>query len=227
MVSDIGTDDVGDSRLASPRPKGVDVALAVARERLSEVHLKETLAFIEFTQADIVPPRALSIYARLHHLSEEEHRNLRNRVLATYDATTEDAATKPATFVAINGDVEWDITASLFNRIRKRLGGRRNFRLRRRVELFSGRVETVIARVHVDNLCRLTQCFPANTAVSDVLQLYMDELHVRRALHHTIYIGTLDRLFADLGRMAPDAEDAGEMRDPPQLKMIPGSRRSG
>lgn len=188
------------------RPRGIDVALAMARERLAEAHFQQALAFIEVTGDDLSPPRALSIYARLHHLSEEAYRALRNRVLASFGEA--EAGSPPPTFIAIDGDVEWDVTASLYRRIRRRLGGRRNFRLRKRVELFSGRVEAVLLGIHVDCVCRMTKQFDPNTSVAEVVRIYMDELSVRRTLYPTIYLSTLTRLYAELE--AAEAAEAAE-----------------
>ncbi|MGH7554139.1 MAG: hypothetical protein ACREMQ_14060, partial [Longimicrobiales bacterium] len=219
----------GTTLIPGTHPAGFEVAIAVGRERLAEEHFKQAMAFIEFTQDDLAPPRALGIYARLHHLAEEDYRVLKNRVLASFGSTVGEELAPP-TFTAINGDVEWDITASLFNRIRKRLGGRRNYRLRKRVELFSGRVECTILRVHVDSVCRLIKLYDENTSVADVLRVYMEELEIRGALYHSIYNSTLDRLYDELEPAAVIDEPADEQLEASEkrpLLLLPGGRRSG
>ena len=224
------TTSSGTTLIPGPQPAGFEVAIAVGRERLAEEHFKQAMAFIEFTQDDLAAPRALGIYARLHHLAEEDYRALKNRVLASFGSTVGEEPAPP-TFVAINGDVEWDITASLFNRIRKRLGGRRNYRLRKRVELFSGRVECAILRVHIDSVCRLIKLYDENTSVADVLRVYMEELEVRAALYHSIYNSTLERLYCDLELAASAVEEPAsehlKATEKPPLLLLPGGRRSG
>jgi hypothetical protein len=233
------TEPPGGDRPGPPlRPSGTDVALAVARERLTEAYFVNALEFIKFTNGELAPPRALAVYARLHHLTEEQYRSVKNRVLASFGGATSAASTPPpSTFVAINGDVEWDITASLFHRIRRRMGGRRNFRLRKRVELFSGKVEMSLLRIHVDSVARLMALHERDTSVALVLRMYMEELGVRRSLHHAIYFAVLERLHEELesaGELAasenaavsPVPTPGGEGRTP--LKMVPGSaRKSG
>lgn len=227
----------GDRPGPGMRPSGTDVALAVARERLAEAYFVNALEFIKFTNGELAPPRALAVYARLHHLTEEQYRSVKNRVLASFgEAASIAPAPAPSTFVAINGDVEWDITASLFHRIRRRMGGRRNFRLRKRVELFSGKVEMSALRIHVDSVARLMALHERDTPVAQVLRMYMEELGVRRSLHHAIYFAVLERLYGELavaGELdvapateAPVASPGPDARTP--LKMVPGSaRKSG
>lgn len=217
----------------SSRPNGVDVALAVARQRIADAHHTQVLAFIDFTAEELAAPQAMSIYARLHQLTEDECRALKNRVLATFGTGSDTPETPaPATFVAINGDVEWDITASLFRRLRRRLGGRRNLRLRRRVELFSGRVDAALLEIHVDSVCRLLKSFEAGTSVSEVARLYMEELDVRRPLYHAIYIATLHRLYGEMMAAETSAPvTSSEPASTPEarpLKMVQRSvRKSG
>jgi hypothetical protein len=205
----------------------LDVALAVARERLNEELFGQALAFIDFTRDDLAAPRALGIFARLHHLDEEEYRLLKNRVLASYGAQAGAPVAPANTFVAINGDVEWDVTASMINRIRRRLGGRRNMRLRKRVELFSGRVEAALLSIHVDAVCRVVTTFDEDVSVAMVVRTYMEALGVRRALHHAIYTSVLDRLFRELEpatRPAPVSAAAEEPAEARPLKRISAAR---
>jgi hypothetical protein len=188
------------------RPNGIDVTLAMARERLGEAYFTQAVAFLDFTTGELAPPRALSIYARLLHLSEEEYRAVKNRVLASYGEALGSMDDTPTTFVAINGDVEWDITASLFKRIRRRLEGRRNYRLRKRVEVFIGHVEGVLLGIHVDCVLRMIRHFDANTSVAEVIRIYMEELNVRRGVYHSIHVNALDRMFEELRAAEEDTE---------------------
>lgn len=186
------TDDTdrGSSRLA--------ILLAGARERLMDAHLVHALDFIQRTAGDIEAPRALEVYGRLHHLEEHDARQLKNRVLASFGRTSDAEPTGPHTFIAVGGDVEWDVTASLFYRLRRRLGGRRNHRLRRWVELHTGWVEARLLRVHVENVERLVEVTGTRDgALLDTLRTYLHELRLRDSLLEAIHIALCDRLYAD------------------------------
>lgn len=181
---------------AGPRPSGIDVALATARVRLAETHFQQAIAFIEFTADELSTPRALGIYARLHYLTEIEYATIRNRVLASFGESGPGPA--PATSVTVDDAVAWDVTASVFHRLRRRLGGRRNLRLRRRVELFSGRVEAALLDIHVECVCRMVKHVDAATSVAEVVGMYMEALGVQRTAYPTIYVGALARLYTEL-----------------------------
>lgn len=183
------------------------VLMAGARERLADAHLVHALDFIHRTSGDIEAPRALDVYCRLHRLDEADARTLKNRVLASFGGIEEDAASSSHTFVAVGGDVEWDITASLFYRLRRRLGGRRNHRLRRWVELHTGFVEGRLLRVHVANVERLLEVTgTGDGAILDVIWTYARGLKVREPLVEAIHIAVCERLYPDV---SPAARSGG------------------
>lgn len=191
--------DAQDTSDAAPRPPAgaLDVILAVARERLAELHLACALEFIEKTSPFLAPPRALSIYGRVHDLAEDEFRLIRNRVLATLATAADEPAGVGATFVGINGDVEWDVTASMLHKIRKRLGGRRNFELRRWVELHTGHVRARLLEVHVDAVRQLVDGLEPNRSIAEATRLYTRSIGARRDLFDTLYTGVLDALYRE------------------------------
>lgn len=173
------------------------VLLAGARERLMDAYLVHGLDFIQRTSGEIEAPRALQVFCRLHHLDEMDARQLKNRVLASFGRSEEETP-GPHTFVAVGGDVEWDVTASLYYRLRRRLGGRRNLRLRRWVELHSGYVESRLLRVHVDNVERLLAVTgTGDDELIDTIRLYARELRIRDSLIEAIHIAVCARLYPD------------------------------
>ena len=173
------------------------VLLAGARERLMDAYLVHALDFIQRTSGEIEAPRALDVFCRLHHLDDMDARQLKNRVLASFSRSGEEPA-GPHTFVAVGGDVEWDVTASLYYRLRRRLGGRRNLRLRRWVELHSGYVESRLLRVHVDNVERLLAVTgTADDELIDTIRLYARELRIRDSLIEAINTAVCERLYPD------------------------------
>lgn len=178
---------------------GISVVLAGARERLMDAYLVHALDFIQRTSGEIEAPRALEVYCRLHHLDDSDMRQIKNRVLASFGRAPEEAKPAPHTFVAVGGDVEWDVTASLFYRLRRRLRGRRNYRLRRWVELHTGYVEGRLLRVHVDNVERLLEITgTGDGAIIDSIRTYAQALRLRDSLLEAIQIAVCERLYPDV-----------------------------
>jgi hypothetical protein len=176
--------------------KDLNMLLAVGRKRLADAHFTHVMELIEHAARHVSPPRALDIYSRLHHLSEEELRALKNRVLVAY-AKRAPSDEKLATFVGINGDVDWDITATVFQKLKKRLKGRQNLELRRWVELHTGRVEAELIQIHVENVIRLYASLGDLSPVLDAVRLYMETMALRNTLHEALYIAVCDRLFRE------------------------------
>jgi hypothetical protein len=198
--------------------------LAVARERLSEAHYEHALDFIQRTSNALDAPRAFEIYARMHHLSEDDGRALKNRVIASFGlARGEEGDNALATFVAINGDVEWDVTASVLYRLRKRLSGRKNLELRRWVTLHAGHVEARVMKLHVDNALQLVEAAGPDADTDDVVRTYIQGVSARESLYEPILIGVLDRLYADAKeRPARPVEPRLENARDPQLRVVGG-----
>jgi hypothetical protein len=200
----------------TPPATNLNVALAVARQRLGDAHFQFALELIRRGQGEVAAPQALSIYSRLHDLAEIDHQALRNRVLIYLgQMANTDVTHLPHTFVAIDGGVEWDITASLVERIRKRLGGRKNHTFREWVELHSGHVESKLLRIHIENLAGLYDATDGSVKLPEVTRLYMREIGLPDAIFEPLHAGLLERMYeqidADLGDSddeVPAAEDA-------------------
>lgn len=172
--------------------------LATAQERLADAHLVHALDFIQRTSDGIEAPRALEIYCRLHHLDDREGRALKNRVLLSFGRPSTDEDGRH-TFEAVGGDVEWDVTASLAYRLRRRLGGRRNHRLRRWVELHAGYVEGRLLRVHAESVERLLEVTgTSNDAIADTIARYAQAMRLRDGLREAIHIAVCERLYPDV-----------------------------
>jgi hypothetical protein len=179
-----------------PDATSMSVAIAVARQRLLDAHFTYVLELIQQSQGDVAAPQALTIYARVHRLSEIDLQALKNRVLVYLGrVAATDVTDLPHTFMAIDGAVEWDITASLVDRIRRRLGGRRNHELRDWIDQHSGHVECDLMKLHVDNLVALSEVMGEDARPVDVTRMYMREADVRDELWEPLYWGLLDRQY--------------------------------
>jgi len=185
------------------------IAYAVARQRVQDLHFHAVMELIERARGEVAAPQALAIYARLHHLSEAEAQALKNRVMVHMgQASNADIHHLPNTFVAIDGAVEWDVSASLVDRIRKRVGGRRRHALREWVELHTGHVESQLLRLHVDCLRNVREAAGAATRLIDVTRDFAREMGVPDSLREALYHGLTEQLFTELPGTAP--ADAGE-----------------
>ncbi|MGH7504436.1 MAG: hypothetical protein ACRELX_02245 [Longimicrobiales bacterium] len=182
--------------------RDLNMLLAVGRKRLADAHFAHAMELLEHAAASVPAPRALDIYARLHHLTEEEFRALKNRVLVAYARQARSEGEQPATFIGINGDVDWDVTATVLQRLKKRLRGRQNAELRRWVELHSGRVEAELLGIHVENVIRLVGSLGDLTPIADAVRLYMETMAVRNTLYEALAIATADRLFREQAQRA-------------------------
>ena len=196
---------------AAPDTSSVSVAMAVARQRLHDAHFAFVLELIQKTQGQVPAPRALSIYARMHGLNELDIQALRNRVLIHLsDASAIDVAHLPNTFVAIDGAVEWDITASLVQRIRKRLTGRKLSGLRRWIDLHGGYVESELMKLHVENLVVVADTTGPDVAHGEIVRAYATELGVSDRIVDVLHAGLLAALYERMH--APRAANAGVVR---------------
>jgi hypothetical protein len=200
----------------------MSVAIAVARQRLLDAHFTHVLELIQRAQGEVAAPQALTIYSRIHRLTEIDIQALRNRVLVHLGrVAATDVTDLPHTFVAIDGAVEWDITASLVERIRKRLGGRRNYELRDWIDQHSGHVECDLMKLHVENLLALGEVMGADAKPVDVTRTYMREAVVRDELWEPLYWGYLDRQYDRvLAATSPPAREAEAER------LVPAARIS-
>jgi hypothetical protein len=169
----------------------LELAIAVARERLAETHLAQALDFVRHLAGQVSGARTLTMYARLHHLPDEQHRALVNAVLAAFgrhDARPGRAA-RPAEV-----EIEWTDTSTVLERAFRRLRGRRNQELRHWVERHTGHAERLLLDVHVQNALRYLEARGTDTDIAVGVYAYMQALSVRESLFEALHILVLDRL---------------------------------
>jgi len=184
---------------ARPAAASLKIAYAVAKQRAQDLHFRGVTQLIERARGEVAAPQALVIYARLHNLSETDAQVLKNRVMVHMGRSTEaDVQSLPNTFVAIDGVVEWDISASLVERIRKRVGGRRRHALRDWIELHSGSIEGQLLRMHVECLRGVREAVGPDARLEDMVQTYAREQGIRDSMHDALYYAFLEQLFAEL-----------------------------
>jgi len=183
----------------------MDLAIAVAGERLAETHLAQALDFVRHLAGQVSGARALTMYARLHHLTDEQHRALVNAVLAAFGRhdTRPGGKARPAA-----AEIEWSDTSTVLERAFRRLRGRRNQELRRWVERHTGHAERLLLDVHVQNTLRYLEARGPDADVAVGVYAYMEALSVRESLFEALHILVLDRLHHQAAMGRPGSEVA-------------------
>jgi hypothetical protein len=169
----------------------LEIAAAVARERLVTAHVEQALSLIEGAGDRLSPQRALAIYARLHRLGAQEAKLITNRTLAILG---ERVARSPLGGGGEAGEPPADSPRSLLQQIRHRLRGRTQHELRRWVELHTGRAEVALLEVHVDNALRFVNVLGPERSVAEAVEEYTATIGVRPTLTEVVYYFVLDRL---------------------------------
>jgi len=187
----------GPSRPPPSEPLGreIDLALAMSRERLIEIHLRFLLEFVDRARGEVAPPRALGIYTRLHHLAPSDGLLLAHRMMVQLGRRGEVSPADIQPSESISKDAEsWDPPSTVFGRLLRRLRGRVNPGLREWVELHTGRSEAALLEAHVENAIQLIGIVAGERTYAEAVELYAGMVGVHPARVETLYLLTLDRL---------------------------------
>jgi hypothetical protein len=198
----------------------VELAIAVAQERLLSTHVDHALRLIQLVGDQVPFENALGIYTRLLRLSDDEARVITTRALAilgeqvadTPDWT--DAAPEPE-------PAEDESPRSFLRNMRLRLRGRVKDDMRRWVELSAARTEVAILYAHVDNAMNFIDLLEKDQPADEAVELYLDALEVRDSVAEVTYYLALGRL-AD--QELPDGQRAAAPRHVPHNATEPVER---
>lgn len=158
----------------------LQLATAVAAEAVLTHHVRFALELLA-EGADRAPvERLLAAYARLHHLSEEEHRQLVERVLV---ALGQDPDSAPTTWL--------QEPRSVFHRAAHRMRGRVHAELRAWVDRHSARVELAVLEVHVEQALRFTRILQEQGPAADAVELYAETLGLRSTIAEMVRLRVL------------------------------------
>lgn len=180
----------------------VELAVAVAQEKLLNTHVDYALDLIALANEEVSFNDALEIYARLLRLDEDEAQNLSTRALAILGEKAESREAWPPSAEreeAGNGGGETVVAGrSLFGQLRNRLRGRVNDELRRRVELIAARTEVALMQTHVDNAIQFVDFLGGELDERRAVELYLDALDVRESVAEVTYFLALSRIADDV-----------------------------
>lgn len=188
MKNPFSSNDLSDSMR-----RRVELAVAVAQERLLATHVQHALLLIQIVGDQVPFENALAIYTRMLRLSEDEARVITTRALATLGEQ------------GVRGEVWPELTSeeappsreprkSFMNLMRSRLRGRVNDDLRRQVELAAARTEIAILHTHVENALQFVDLLENEMPFIEAVELYLDALQVRDSISEVTAYMALSRL---------------------------------
>lgn len=181
------------SRLNPDLRRRLEVAAEVTRAKLLDVHFAHVLELIHHARADMPAGRALEIYARLHHLRDEDGEQLAKRVLARVGGRAMRLAAMGRADEKLGDVFEDDDALSVFRQLRRRLRGRHNHELRRWIELHAARTELALLDVHADGAARFIEIVKPEGSLGDPVSLYARVMQVRDSIVEALYLLALDR----------------------------------
>jgi hypothetical protein len=182
--------------LSDPMRRRVELAIAVAQERLLSTHVDHALRLIQLVGDRVPFENALAIYTRLLRLSDDEARVITTRALAILGEQVVEADAQSWIDAPADNAVESDdgTRKSFLRNMRQRLRGRVKDDLRRWVELSAARTEVAILDTHVDNALNFVELLDKEQPATEAVELYLEALEVRESVAEVAYYMALGRI---------------------------------
>jgi len=216
----------GSSDLSDATRRRLDLAVAVAQERLLGTHVRYALDLVELVRGRVEFMSALDIYVRMLGLDDDDARVVTTQVMARIgereeeqeeaeaaaaEATAAKAAASAPDPARPASDGDGRPHRSFIAAIRDRLRGRENDELRTLVDLHRARTEVALLETHVDNAMSFVDVARTERPVDEAAEMYIESLGVREAIAPVVYYITLDRLSDEfLPRTAARAPAEGQ-----------------
>ena len=208
--------------LSEPVRRRIELAIAVAQERLLATHVQHALELIQLVGEQVPFENALGIYTRMLRLSDDEARVITTRALATLGQQAAETNTWPD-LVAEAPEVEEELNPgrAFIRTMRQRLRGRVRDDLRRWVELAAARTEVAVLDTHVENALHFVKLLDGEMPLGESVELYLEALEVRDSIAEVAYYLALSRLAERHLPAGPHAMgDGGE----PHLRVVQKDR---
>lgn len=171
----------------------VELAIAVAQERLLSTHVEHALELIELVGDHVPFDDALDIYNRLLRISAEDERIITTRTLAILGERTDEPKSWPDRMAEADAAAYGENT-SIFGHLRQRIRGRVNDELRHWIELEAARTEVALLHTHVANAIHFVEILDQEMPLTEAAELYLEALDVRESIGEVVYYITLARL---------------------------------
>lgn len=197
----------------------IDLATAVAQEKLLAVHVRHVLALVHLVEGELPFDSALDIYARILRLNPEQARNVGSRAFAELgrrggitldplrDAALEDDAADREDARRAEEDDGNGRFEQVFSRVRRRIRGRVQGDLRHRVNLAAARAEDSLFEQHVANALEFARALAAEVPLHEAVDLYLEVLAVPEGVSDVVFNRAL-RSVADAELPPLDEGDA-------------------
>jgi hypothetical protein len=195
--------------ITEPMRRRVELAVAVAQERLLSTHVNHALGLIQLVGDQVPFENALNIYTRMLRLSDDESRVITTRALAILGERAAETENWPEFAAAPDSPPQNGETArrKFMTQFRSRLRGRVKEDLRRWVELVAARTEIAILNTHVDNAMNFVELLEKEAPFSEAVELYLEALEVRESVAEVAYYMALSRLADQHLPGGPSADD--------------------
>ena len=182
-------------KLPPAKRRELQVAAAVARESILELHLNRSLRLIELADQRVSAVRILNIYLRLQGLTGAGAEMVANRVLAALGQRGRKGLT-PSLFVEGEDETEAH-ERSFWHVVRDRLRGRVHDDLRRWVELHTGATQVALLDAHVRHAMGFVKELSETHTIEDACATYSELAEVPLNLTGPLYMFVLDRLASE------------------------------
>lgn len=184
----------GFSDLSDPVRRRLDLAIAVAQERLLGTHVRYALDLVELVRGRVDFMSALDIYVRMLGLDDDDARVVTTQAMARIGEREEVSTPSPPEPVRRSSEGDGRPHRSFISAIRDRLRGRVDDELRTLVDLHRARTEVALLETHVDNAMSFVEVAKTELPVDEAAEMYIESLAVREAIAPVVYYITLDRL---------------------------------
>jgi hypothetical protein len=185
----------------------IDLATAVAQEKLLATHVRHVLALVSLVQGEVPFDNALDIYSRILRLNPEQARNVGSRAFAELGRRGEvaDDGGAPALLEddpsdredarrgADEGGGRFDM---VFSRVRRRIRGRVQDDLRQRINLAAARAEDDLFEKHVSNALEFARALSAEVPLHEAVDLYLEIMSVPDGVSDVVFNRALSRVAA-------------------------------
>lgn len=180
--------------LAPVRRRELEIAAAVAREKIMQFHVSSALRLIALAADRVSPLRMLEIHMRLHWITGPEAELLAYRVLAAIGESA--PADTARMFTPAQLETEED-SGSLWRVVRSRLRGRVHHDLRRWVELAVGAAQAGLVDVHVQHALRFAHDLAESHSVAEAAAVYSEMVGMPAPLRGPFALALVNRIAAD------------------------------
>jgi hypothetical protein len=208
--------------LSLPARRHIELAIAVAQERLLGTHVEHALELIELVGDHVPFDDALEIYNRLLRISAEEQRIITTRALAILGERDDQPRKWHERMADADAAAAQLEKGSIFGHFRQRLRGRINDELRHWIELEAARTEVAILHTHVANAINFVEILRQEMPLTEATELYLEALDVRDSIAEVVYYITLARLSESVitARSRTPAIQVGPATEMPQEERL-------